>query len=106
MAKYLVQGTYTAEGARDLMKEGGSGRRAAATAAMESVGGSVESFYYAFGDVDVIGICDFPDEASVTAISLMINSSGSVNVTFTPLMTAEDLDAAAAKTPTYRPPGG
>jgi uncharacterized protein with GYD domain len=106
MAKYLVKGNYTAEGVKGLMAEGGTKRRAAATAAFESVGGSIDCFYYAFGDTDVVGICDLPDEASATAVSLLINSSGAVTIELTPLMTAEDLDAAAAKTPTYRPPGG
>lgn len=106
MSKYLVRGNYTGDGVTGLMREGGSKRRDAAAAAMESVGGTMDCFYYAFGDTDVVGICDFPDAASAAAISLLINSTGAVNLTFTPLMTAEDLDAAAAKTPSYRPPGG
>jgi uncharacterized protein with GYD domain len=106
MSKYLVKGNYVGDGIKGLMDEGGSRRRAAATAAAESVGGSVESFYYAFGDNDVYGIFDFPDEASATSYSLMVNASGAVKISMTPLLTAEDLDAAAAKTPTYTPPGG
>ena len=105
MSKYLVTGSYNAEGAKGLMQEGGSKRLAAATAAIESVGGSVDSFYYAFGDDDVIGIVDFPDDASATAVSLMINSSGAVSIKLTPLMTVEEIDAAAAKTASYRAPG-
>lgn len=105
MSKYLVTGRYHPEGVKGLMQEGGSKRRAAATAAIESVGGSVDCFYYAFGDDDVVGIVDFPDDASATAVSLMINSTGAVSVTLTPLMTVEEVDAAAAKTPTYRAPG-
>jgi uncharacterized protein with GYD domain len=106
MSKYLVKGNYVGDGIKGLMEEGGSRRRAAATAGAESVGGSVESFYYAFGDTDVYGICDFPDEASATSFSLIVNASGAVKISLTPLLTAEDLDAAAAKTPTFRPPGG
>ena len=106
MSKYLLTGTYAADGARGLMAEGGSKRRAAATSAIESVGGSVDSFYYAFGETDVIGICDFPDVASATAVSLLINSTGAVSVELTPLITVEEVDAAGAKTPSYRPPGG
>ncbi|NCG24821.1 MAG: GYD domain-containing protein [Actinobacteria bacterium] len=105
MSKYLVTGSYNAEGAKGLMQEGGSKRLAAATAAIESVGGSVDSFYYAFGADDVIGIVDFPDDASATAVSLMINSSGAVSIKLTPLMTVEEIDAAAAKTASYRAPG-
>ena len=106
MAKYLVKGNYVGDGVTGLMQEGGTRRLEAAKAAIESVGGSMESFYYAFGDIDVYGVCEFPDEASATSFSLMVNASGAVTVSFTPLITAEDLDAAAAKSPTYRPPGG
>ncbi|NNE97146.1 MAG: GYD domain-containing protein [Acidimicrobiales bacterium] len=105
MSKYLIRGSYKPDGVKGLMQEGGSKRLAAATAAIESVGGSIDSFYYAFGDDDVVGICDFPDAASATALSMMINSSGAVTLTLTPLMTVEEVDAAAAMTPTYRPPG-
>jgi uncharacterized protein with GYD domain len=106
MSKYLVTASYHAEGVKGLMQEGGSKRRAAATAAIESVGGSVECFYYAFGKDDVVGICDFPDAASAAAVSMIINSSGAVSLSLTPLMTVEEVDAAVSKTPNYRPPGG
>jgi uncharacterized protein with GYD domain len=106
MSKYLITGSYSADGANGLIQEGGSSRLAAATAAIESVGGAVDSFYYTFGEDDVVGICDFPDAASAAAVSMMINSTGAVSVTLTPLMTVEEIDTAASKTPTYRPPGG
>lgn len=106
MGKYLVRGNYVGDGVKGLMEEGGTRRREAATAAIESVGGTVECFYYAFGDADVYGICEFPDDASATSFSLLVNSSGAVTLSMTPLMSAEDLDAAAAKTPSFRPPGG
>ena len=105
MAKFLIRANYVGDGVKGLMTEGGSKRRDAARAAAESVGGSLECMYYAFGDTDVYGICEMPDDASATALSLMINSSGAVSVNLTPLMTPEDVDAAAAKTPTYRAPG-
>ena len=106
MPKFLIQGSYTADGVKGLMAEGGTGRMKAATAACESVGGTVESLYFAYGDTDVIAVADFPDAASAAAVSLLINASGAVSVTLTPLITAEELDAAAAMTPSYRPPGG
>ncbi len=105
MGKYLVRGNYVGDGVSGLLKEGGTARKAAAQAAAESVGGSVDCMYYAFGDTDVYAIVDFPDDASATAFSLMINASGSVKGSTTPLMTPEDLDAATQKSPTYRPPG-
>jgi uncharacterized protein with GYD domain len=105
MSKYLAKANYTAEGAKGLSTEGGSARQAAATAAAESVGGSIESFYYAFGDTDVYGVADFPDDAAATAFSLLVNSTGAVELSLIPLMTAEDIDAATTKSVSYRPPG-
>lgn len=87
------------------MSEGGSKRRDAAAAAVESVGGTLDCMYYAVGDTDVYAICDMPDTASATAVSLLINSSGGVTVNLTPLMTPEDVDAVVAKSPSYRAPG-
>ncbi len=105
MGKYLIRANYVGEGVNGLLAEGGTKRMENARAAIESVGGSIESMYFAFGDTDVFGICEFPDDASATALSLLINSSGRVSVRLTPLMTPEDVDAAVAKTPSYRPPG-
>ena len=105
MAKYLLKGNYVGAGIKGLMADGGSKRREAASAAIQSVGGTLECLYYAFGDTDLFGICDFPDDASATALSLAVNSTGAVAISLTPLMTPEDVDAAVAKSPSYRPPG-
>ncbi len=105
MGKYLFQGNYVGDGVAGLAREGGSSRRAAAQAAMASVGGSVDAFYYAFGDVDIYGIADLPDDASAVAVSLLVNASGAENLKLTPLMEAEVLDDAAERSPDYRAPG-
>jgi uncharacterized protein with GYD domain len=105
MAKYLFRANYVGDGVKGLMSEGGTKRREAARAAIESVGGSLDCMYYAFGDTDAYGVVDFPDAASATALSLLINASGSVTFNLTPLMTPEEVDAATAKSPSYRAPG-
>jgi uncharacterized protein with GYD domain len=105
MSKYLVRANYVGDGVKGLLTEGGTKRRDAARAAIESGGGTLECMYYAFGDTDVFGVVDFPDEASATAVSLMINASGKITLDLTPLMTPEDVDAAVAKTASYRAPG-
>ena len=69
MAKYLFQVSYTAQGAKGLLEGGGSKRRAAAEQAAKSVGGRIESFYFAFGDADAFVIADIPDHASASAVS-------------------------------------
>ena len=105
MPKFLITGSYTAEGTRGLMKEGGSGRRAAVQKALDSVGGKLEAFYFAFGKDDAYVIVDVPDTASVIAVSLAVNASGVVRVNTTPLISPDDLDAASKKSIAFRAPG-
>lgn len=105
MPKYLIHANYVGDGFKGLLKEGGSKRRLAAEAAVKSVGGTMESFYYAFGATDAYVIVDVPDNASMAAIALMISSTGLVSIRTDALLTPEELDQAAAKSPTYRAPG-
>jgi uncharacterized protein with GYD domain len=105
MPKYLVQANYVGEGIKGLLKEGGSSRRAAVDKLFNSIGASVEAFYYAFGDTDLFIIADAPDNVTVAALSLTVSSTGAATVKVTVLLTAEEIDAAAKKTPSYRAPG-
>ncbi|MDE2614428.1 MAG: GYD domain-containing protein [Burkholderiales bacterium] len=105
MAKYLLQVCYTAEGAKGLIKDGGSARRAAAQKAAESLGGRLESFYFAFGDTDAYVLADMPDHASVAAITLALAASGATTSRTTVLLTPEEMDQATRKSPAYRAPG-
>jgi uncharacterized protein with GYD domain len=105
MAKYLLIGSYTAQGAAGVLKEGGSGRMAAAKASVESVGGTLETLYWGFGADDFYATVDLPNHAAATAASLKISSSGSSRIRTIPLMTAADIDAAAKLSPSFRPPG-
>jgi len=105
MPKYLLQASYTAEGVKGLLKEGGSQRRAAVEKAMEALGGSVEQFYYSLGDDDVYVICNAPDNATVAAVSMAVNAVGAVRLKTSVLLTPEEIDVAAKKSVNYRPPG-
>ena len=105
MPKYLIQASYTAEGIRGLMKDGGSKRRAAAESVVKGVGGKLEAFYFALGETDVYVVADVPDNASAAAISLAVSGSGAVNARTTVLMTPEEMDQATKKTINYAPPG-
>ena len=105
MPKYLIQASYTAEGAKGLLKEGGSKRREAAEQALRSAGGKLEAFYFALGDTDAFAIVDAPDHATVSAASLAISASGAVRTKTVVLLTPEDLDQAAKKSISYRAPG-
>ncbi len=106
MAKYMLRVSYTAAGAKGLIKDGGSTRRSVAQMAAESVGGRVESFYFAFGDTDAFVIADLPDAASAAAIALTVSASGAAGVQTTVLMTPEEVDGAVRKSPLYSAPGG
>ncbi|MBI2886983.1 MAG: GYD domain-containing protein [Chloroflexi bacterium] len=106
MPKYLIQATYTTEGVKGLLKEGGSARRKAVEDALSSVGGTLEAVYFAFGDTDVYVICDVPDAESAIAISLIAGATGTVHVKTTVLITTEQMDAATKKTVRFRPAGG
>jgi uncharacterized protein with GYD domain len=105
MAKYLFEARYTVEGAKGLTREGGTGRRKAIMSMVESLGGKLESFYYAFGDVDAYVIVDLPDNISASAAALAVNQAGGASVKTVVLIPPEDIDKAGKKAADYRPPG-
>jgi uncharacterized protein with GYD domain len=105
VAKYLIKASYTPDGAKGLLKDGGSKRRMAAEQALKSTGGKVEAFYFAFGDTDAFVIVDAPDHATVSAASLAISATGAVHTETVVLLTPEEIDEAAKKSVTYRAPG-
>jgi uncharacterized protein with GYD domain len=107
MPKYLLIASYTAEGAKGVLKDGGTARRDAAAKAIQSVGAQMDGFYFAFGSGDAYVIIDAPDHASAAAISLAVASSGAVGTETIVLIDPSEIDAAAQKAGTldYRPPG-
>ena len=105
MAKYMIVGTYTADGAKGVLKEGGSGRRAAAEAAIASAGGTLESFHFALGSDDWYVIVNLPDHAAAAAVSLIGTASGTLRSRAIALITPEEMDAVADRTVDFRPPG-
>lgn len=105
MPKYLFEASYTTEGAKGIRKSGGSARRTAVKRVIESAGGKLETFYFAFGKNDAIIIADLPDHASAAGISLTVGAAGAATTRTTVLITPEEIDAAAKKTVDYRVPG-
>ena len=106
MPNFLFRSAYTAEGARGVIKEGGTSRRAATERAVQSVGGKLESFYFAFGGTDVFLIVDLPDNASAAALNLTNKAAGTASGDSIVLLTPDEIDAAAKKGAAYGPPGG
>ena len=109
MAKYLVRSCYTVEGLQGLIKEGATSRRDAVEKVVKSLGGTMEAYYYAFGVTDLYFIVDLPDNVSAAAGSLIGNAPGTSKVTFTVLLTPEEVDQATdlakEEMAVYRPPG-
>ena len=105
MPKYLVQGTYTEQGLKGLLKDGGSKRREATEQLIKAMGGRMEAFYFAFGGDDLFIIADVPSSADAVALALAVNASGAVTLRTTVLITPEEIDQATKKSVNYRPPG-
>lgn len=105
MPKFLFTGSYTAEGVRGVLAEGGTGRRAATERLVGSLGGTVEAYYFAFGGDDFYLIADLPDQAAAAAAALTAAASGALTTRTVVLLTPEELDAATKLSPAYRAPG-
>jgi uncharacterized protein with GYD domain len=105
MPKYLIEVNYVGEGVSGLLKEGGTRRRAAVDALFKSMGGTLEAFYYAFGDKDVYIIGELPNNAAATALVLRVNASGAALCNTRVLINPAEVDEAVKMNVTYRPPG-
>jgi uncharacterized protein with GYD domain len=105
VAKYLFQATYTDQGLKGLLKDGGTKRKEVVEQATESLGGTMEAFYFCFGGADVLGIADLPDNVSASTFSLLITAAGGAKLKTTVLITPEEVDQAAKNVINYRPPG-
>ena len=105
MPKYLFQASYTTQGEEGVRAKGGSDRRDAVADAVKSVGGELECLYFEFGDRDAFSIVDLPDDQAAAALALVVNASGGATVKTTVLLTPEQIDEAANRAVTFRPPG-
>ena len=105
MAKYLFQASYVGEGIKGLLAEGATSRVDHLRELITGMGGTIEAFYFSFGDDDVVDIGEFPDNETAAAFSFAVNASGAVTIKTTVLMTPEEVDEATKKTVNYRPPG-
>lgn len=105
MPKYLLKVSYTLEGIKGVKAKGGAARRTAAEEAAKSVGGSLETFYFAFGDTDVYTVADLPDNTAAAALALAVCAGGGARVQTVVLLSAEEMDSASKSQVGYRPPG-
>jgi uncharacterized protein with GYD domain len=105
MAKYLLKADYSTDGVKGLKDKGGSSRRDAVAEMVKGLGGSLESFYFAFGESDAYVTVELPDNEAATAAALTVNATGAVSVSTVVLLTPEEVDTAAKQAVDYRPPG-
>lgn len=107
MPMYLTRFNYTPETWAMLLAQP-EDRRKAATAYIESVGGRLHGFWYAFGDRDGITLWEAPDNVSMAAVVLAIGAGGALSpVETTVLLTVEETIEALTRAQTvgYRAPG-
>jgi uncharacterized protein with GYD domain len=105
MSHYLFRAHYSQSGIQGVLKEGAASRIKAVSELAESVGGRVETAYWAFGDDDFLLIADMPSNAAAAAVATRVSASGAAGVSTTVLLTAAEVDEARGMGVTYRPPG-
>jgi uncharacterized protein with GYD domain len=107
MALYLTRFSYTPETWARMTKNP-EDRREAARQYIESVGGKLHGFWFAFGEYDAYNLWEAPDNVSMAAVAIAITGGGALSkLETTPLLTVEEtLDALRrAQTIAYRAPG-
>lgn len=104
MPKYLVEASYTADAIKGLKSEGGSARVAATKSLIEGLGGTLECFYFAFGETDAFIVVDLPDNLTVAAVQMAVNGSGTISSRTVVLLTPSEMDEAANRDVPFRPP--
>jgi uncharacterized protein with GYD domain len=105
MPKYLIEASYTSDGLKGLQKDKASGRSEALKKAVESLGGKVETFYFALGKYDVVIVVDVPDISSIAALCVAASGSGLVRTRTTALLTMAEADKSLQMKVGYRAPG-
>jgi len=105
MGRYLIKASYTAEGAKGLLKDGGTARRNSLEKTIQALNGTLESFDFAFGADDVYVVVQLPNNETAAAVSLTVGASGAVRCDTVVLLSPEEIDRAAHQTIDYRPPG-
>ena len=107
MALYLTRFSYTPETWARLAKNP-EDRRDAARSYIESVGGKLHGFWYAFGEYDAYNLWEAPDNVAMAAVSIAISGGGALaKLETTVLLTVEETLEALRRVETlgYRPPG-
>ena len=105
MPRYLIELSYTPEGRKGVLAKGGTARREVVEKMLAEVGGTVESFDFAFGANDAYVIVDAPDQVTVAGVMMKVGAAGAASCRTTVLLTPEEIDRAAQVKASYTPPG-
>jgi uncharacterized protein with GYD domain len=105
MANFLIIASYSPDGAKGLLKSGGTARVDAVKKTIEGLGGKLQSFHFAFGSEDAYVIAELPDNVAAAAIGLAVASTGLTSVKTVVLLTPAEIDEAAKRQVDYTPPG-
>ena len=106
MPRYLVQASYSSEGTAAMISNPAD-RAAVIRQLVESVGGNLEVFDFAFGDYDVVIVAELPDNVTMAALSMAVSASGvAKTIKTTPLLSVEEAIEAMQKAGqvSYQPP--
>ena len=107
MPKFLIKASYSTQGIKGVVTDGGTGRVEAVSKAIAGVGGQMESFYFAFGTDDVYIVADMPDNKSAIAMAATVGATGALsNYETVVLLEPSEIDQALRESVDYRPPGG
>lgn len=103
--KFLILASYSADGAKGVLKAGsGADRKKHTVNMVEGLGGKMESYYYT-ANCDAYVTCELPSAAAAAAIALAIKASGVGSVSTTLLLEAEEIDEAVKLDVNFRVPG-
>ena len=107
MALFLTRFSYTPE-TWERLRKNPEDRSEAASQYVESVGGKLHGFWYAFGSHDGYSLWEAPDNVSMAAVAIAISGGGALSsFETTPLLTVEETLEALGRAAdiAYRPPG-
>jgi uncharacterized protein with GYD domain len=105
MATYLVKASYSPDGIKGVLKNGGTARADAVSKSVQALGGKLVSFHFAFGGDDAFVIVELPDNIAAAALGLAVSSTGLASATTVVLLTPAEIDEAAKRQVAYTPPG-
>ena len=102
--RYFFSAAYNTEGMKHMQKISPSGQKTGVDKFIASVGGKLESWYWGYGSATAYGFVDFPDDIAAATAQATVNTAGLVQITWHPVLTADDADKAFAKSVSTQPP--